>query len=63
MEWEELVAAVGPLDRQRRRLERRVERAVIDARSAGATWTALARELGVSPQAVRKRYGRAGGGE
>ncbi len=32
--------------------------AVTDAREAGATWTAIAAELGVSRQAAQQRYGR-----
>lgn len=31
---------------------------VRDARKAGATWTEIARVLGISPQAVQQRYGR-----
>lgn len=51
------VDTVHALVRQRRLLDQRLAQAVMEARDAGATWTSLARALGVSPQAVQKRYG------
>lgn len=57
-------STVGSVDnlhalvRQRRLLDQRLAQAVMDARDAGATWTSLARALGVSPQAVQKRYAK-----
>lgn len=50
---EELAAYVA----DRRELEELIGESIAAARAAGQTWTALARVLGVSPQAVQKRYG------
>ena len=41
----------------RRELEALIAESIAAARASGVTWTALARTLGVSPQAVQKRYG------
>jgi hypothetical protein len=41
-----------------RDVARRRSRQVRAARAAGASWTELARVLGVSPQAVQQRYGK-----
>jgi hypothetical protein len=38
--------------------EARVRAEVIAARRAGITWTAIARALDVTPQAVQQRFGR-----
>jgi hypothetical protein len=43
---------------ERRELDAAIARTVAAARAAGETWPALARVLGVSPQAVQQRYGR-----
>ena len=48
---------VAGLAAERRELETAISEAIYAARADGATWTALARALGVSPQAVQKRYG------
>jgi hypothetical protein len=56
-----LDSTLGELRRavnRRDALERSIHRSVLRARSSGATWTAIARVLGVSPQAVQKRWGR-----
>ena len=42
----------------RRELDALIAESIAAARASGQTWTALARVLGVSPQAVQKRYGR-----
>ena len=42
----------------RRELDALIAESISAARAAGQTWTALAGVLGVSPQAVQKRYGR-----
>lgn len=42
----------------RHELDGLIDDSVRAARAQGATWTALARVLRVSPQAVQKRYGR-----
>ena len=52
------LGVVAALARQRRQVETDLDVAVRAARRAGATWTALGLALGVSPQAVQKRYGR-----
>lgn len=44
----------------RRELEDLIAETVAAARAQGATWTALAGALGVTPQAVQKRYGSRG---
>lgn len=41
-----------------RSVQARRHRQVLAARRAGASWTSIAQLLGVSPQAVQKRYGR-----
>lgn len=51
------VAMLADLNRQRRELDARIGDSVRAARAGGATWTALAGALGVSPQAVQKRFG------
>lgn len=42
----------------RRELDELIAESIAAARASGQTWTTLARVLGVSPQAVQKRYGR-----
>ena len=42
-------------------LEESVEIAVADARADGVTWAKIGDALGVTHQAVIKRYGRGGG--
>lgn len=55
--WEErLVDAVG----QVRSAEREVERVVLDARAAGATWAEVGAVLGVSRQSAHERFSRPG---
>lgn len=54
---------MDPLERlaivssQIRCLEAELPALVAEARAAGASWSALARRLGVSRQAVQQRYG------
>lgn len=57
--WDAL-AAVEEAARLEASVTRRKDRAVIKARSTGASWTDLARVLGVSPQAVQQKYGKRG---
>jgi hypothetical protein len=48
---------VGELAALRAGLDVRVVEAVADARSVGATWTAIGVKLGVSRQSAQERYG------
>jgi hypothetical protein len=50
------------LHADRVQVEARIRRTVALARQQGATWTAIARKLGVTPQAVQKRFGGLGAG-
>jgi hypothetical protein len=49
--------ALGALAGLRREVERREAVAVRRARTAGASWVAIAAMLGVSKQAVHRKYG------
>lgn len=48
---------VADLAKQRRAIEAQVLDSVASARRSGATWAQLGHVLGVTPQAVQKRYG------
>lgn len=54
----ELLTDLEELRFQRQQLDEDLEATVRDARAAGATWSAIAARLGVTPQAVQKRWGR-----
>lgn len=58
MNAQEARAQLEAATEQLRTSQAEFDRAVIDARTHGATWTALASILGVTPQAVQQRYGR-----
>ncbi|MEW2136527.1 hypothetical protein AB0892_07955 [Streptomyces sp. NPDC005409] len=51
------LAALREAAALRRRLEGQEEVLVYRARAAGTTWTQIAEALGVSKQAVHKKYG------
>ena len=51
-----LVDALVEIRRQRDVLDRAQFAAVLDARLAGVTWAEIGRALGVTAQAVQKRY-------
>ncbi|MEU4728839.1 hypothetical protein [Streptomyces sp. NPDC023588] len=51
------LAALREAASLRRRLEGQEEVLVYRARAAGTTWTQIAEALGVSKQAVHKKYG------
>jgi len=57
-EGEPPLRALQEITRRRRELERAEEAAVRRARIAGYSWQAIAMSLGVSRQAVHKKYGR-----
>lgn len=54
--WDAL-AAVQKTAQSERMVRVRLDRSVIAARRQGVTWVELGQALGVSPQAVQKRYG------
>ena len=54
--WDALDALTKTAETERS-IQARRDRQVIAARQTGATWTSIAQVLGVSPQAVQKRYG------
>jgi hypothetical protein len=53
---EPLLQALRRQVRANARSARRRDELVLQARAAGATWTAIAGVLGVSPQAAQQRY-------
>lgn len=55
---EESLERLRQVSDEHKRLASELEDRIRQARAAGATWTELARALGVSPQAVQQRYGR-----
>ena len=54
---DDLVAAVGELQLVREQADVLQQQVAAAARQAGASWTAIARVLGVTPQAVQQRHG------
>lgn len=54
--WDALDQVKGTAETLRS-VTRRLDRQVLAARAAGATWVDLGRVLGVSPQAVQQKYG------
>lgn len=57
-----LLETLPALVEERRLAESRVAARVVELRQEGATWTAIAKQLGVTPQAVSARYGVPRGG-
>lgn len=55
---EETLAELARNVQKRQRLNESIDAGVDAARSAGASWSAIARSLGVSPQAVQQRFRR-----
>jgi hypothetical protein len=55
---EDPIEALRAIDRLRRELDRAEAVAVRRARNANASWQLIALALGVSRQAVHKKYGR-----
>ena len=55
---EDPLAAITAIAQSRRELDRLEAAAVRRARNAGAPWQLIADALGVTRQAVHKRYGR-----